>query len=99
MPDAPTLLNRLVPRDPDDARGWILRAGVALFFVLFGVDHFSNQPNSEWVVIFAKIGVGQWFRVATGVIEVAGAALLVFPWTRFIGAGLLVATMLGAIVA
>ena len=31
------------------------------------------------VALFHDIGVGQWFRYVTGIIEVTGAALLVVP--------------------
>ena len=49
------------------------------------------------VEMFDRIGVGQWFRYLTGVIEVLGAILLLVP--RFCGAGalLLTATMIGAV--
>ena len=82
-----------------DWTGWLYRCLVAAVFIAFGVDKFSGGPNSEWVRIFARIGFGQWFRVATGAIEIAGAVLYVFPWTLRIGALLLSCAMLGAIVA
>lgn len=82
-----------------DAGGWILRAGVAAFFVMFGWDKFDSTPGGEWIRIYDRIGFGQWFRIATGIIEVGGAVLYIFPLTcRFAGA-LLGATMLGAIIA
>jgi putative oxidoreductase len=46
--------------------------------------------------MFAKIGVGQWFRYFTGVTEVAGAVLLLIPVIGFAGAVTLLATMVGA---
>lgn len=82
-----------------DLVGWVLRFGVALFFVAFGVEKFGSDPHNPWIGIFAKIGFGQWFRTATGVIECAGAALLIFPLTTRIAAVILGATMLGAIIA
>jgi putative oxidoreductase len=51
------------------------------------------------VRIFARIGLGQWFRVATGLIEVAGGALLILPITKRLGAAVLAITMVGACVA
>jgi uncharacterized membrane protein YphA (DoxX/SURF4 family) len=82
-----------------DLGGWILRAGVAAFFVAFGWDKFNSAPGSEWVGIFRRIGFGQWFRIMTGIIEVGGAALYIFPLTCRIGAALLATTMVGAIIA
>lgn len=48
---------------------------------------------------FEAIGVGQWFRYLTGVIEVGSAILLFVPGKQAIGAGLLVCTMIGATLA
>ena len=82
-----------------DVGGWILRAGIGAIFVFAGLDKFDGSPNGEWVRIFARIGLGQWFRIATGAIEVGGGVLLVFPWTTRAGAALLAATMFGAMLA
>ena len=51
------------------------------------------------VATFDAIGVGQWFRYVTGAIEVASAVLLFVPGKQVYGAGLLVCTMIGAVVA
>lgn len=83
-------------RRESDLGGWVLRGGVALFFVLMGAEKFSNAPHSPWIGIFAQIGLGQWFRYFTGVVEVAGALLYVAPRTLPIGALLLSCAMLGA---
>ncbi|MBF9047801.1 DoxX family membrane protein [Rhodobacterales bacterium LSUCC0031] len=48
---------------------------------------------------FDMIGVGQWFRYLTGVIEVGAAILLWVPGLRALAAGALVVTMIGAIIA
>src|SRR5690349_1267053 len=83
------------PRDP----AFLVRLGVALVFVMFGFDKFDSRPNSEWVSIFARIGFGQWFRVVTGCVEIAGGVLLLPRATGRAGAAILGATMLGAAVA
>ena len=49
------------------------------------------------VQLFNAIGVGQWFRYATGTIEVVAATLLLVPSLAFFGAALLIPTMVGAI--
>ena len=48
---------------------------------------------------FEAIGIGQWFRYLTGVIEVGSAILLFVSGKQAIGAGLLVCTMIGAILS
>ncbi len=49
------------------------------------------------VQTFDAIGLGQWFRVLTGAIEITGALLIFAPRLQFFGAGILATTMLGAI--
>ncbi len=51
------------------------------------------------VATFEEIGVGQWFRYVTGIIEIAGAALLWVRGREIFGAGLLAVTMVGAVLA
>ncbi|HXT17512.1 MAG TPA: DoxX family protein [Gemmatimonadaceae bacterium] len=77
----------------------MIRVGVALIFVSIGLGKFDSRPGSEWVLIFARIGLGQWFRVFTGVVEVLGGVLMAPPRTSRYGALLLAATMLGAAIA
>lgn len=48
------------------------------------------------VQTFAGVGVGQWFRYLTGIIEIGSAVLRGVPGRQAIGAGLLVCTMIGA---
>lgn len=86
-------------RTQRDAAFWVIRVGVAFLFVAFGFGKFDSRPNSEWVSIFAKIGLGQWFRVATGWTEIVGGILLLPPATRIAGAAVLGVTMAGAAVA
>ena len=58
---------------------------------LFGVEMMVGT--------FEAIGVGQWFRYVTGIIEIGGAALLFVPGLQAFGAGLLTCTMIGAVIA
>lgn len=48
---------------------------------------------------FELLGLGQWFRYVTGVIEVGSAILLWVPGLAAYGAGLLTCTMVGALIA
>ena len=85
-------------RELTDVRGWLLRILVAVLFVLFGLGKFNSDPRGEWFKIFARIGFGQWFRVATGLIELIGGVLFLLPGTARIAAIPLAATMLGAMI-
>lgn len=74
---------------------WILQILLALLFLLVGAAKFGPH-NAVWVEIFAAIGIGQWFRVFTGALEILCAVLLVIPRTAGIAAALLSCTMVGA---
>jgi len=77
---------------------WMIRIGVALAFVVYGTEKLTAAPGSAWVVLFDRIGLGQWFRYVTGALQLTGAALLVIPRTTVVGAAALACTMVGAIV-
>jgi putative oxidoreductase len=84
-------------RDPPSALSdWILRGGIGVAFVIFGVEKFPSGPGSEWVNLFQRIGAGQWFRYFTGVVEVLGGVLVLIPWTVTAGLALLACTMVSA---
>jgi uncharacterized membrane protein YphA (DoxX/SURF4 family) len=51
------------------------------------------------VALFDAIGIGQWFRYATGLIELSSAVALLVPSFAVFGALALVVTMVGAIAA
>ena len=78
------------------ATTWALRISVALVFAGTGLEKLPNDPTSYWVHIFADIGLGQWFRYFTGVVETVGGLLFLIPAATTVGAALLVASMVGA---
>ena len=83
-----------------DFVSWLPRAGVAMFFVLIvGLDKMSTDPHGPWVKTFDQIGLGQWLRYVTGVIQISGGLLFLMPRTMTIGALLLGGTMVGAMAA
>lgn len=75
---------------------WVLRGGVAIFFLIFGLEKFSATPGSHWVVLFQQIGAGVWFRHFTGVVETLGAVLVLIPRITAIGIWLIACAMAGA---
>jgi putative oxidoreductase len=70
---------------------------VGLLFVLIGYTKFNGNPRGEWYQTFERIGLGQWFRVFTGLVQVSGGILMCIPRTLFVGAVLLASTMIGAV--
>lgn len=72
-----------------------LRALLTLAFVgaggakLFGVEMM--------VATYETIGLGQWFRYLTAIVEIGGAILLWLPNRQALGSALLGATMVGAV--
>lgn len=76
---------------------WCLQVLLALTFLGASSAELMGQP--QMVEIFKAVGIGQWFRYVTGILELTGAVLIVVPKTRSVGAGLLVAIMLGAVAA
>ena len=74
---------------------WIASLLLAVIFLSEGAAKF---PESRlWLRVFDQIGLGQWFRYFTGVVEIAGALLILVPATRLWGAVLLACTMCGAL--
>ena len=83
-------------RDRNVLADWMARGAFALLFGIFGAEKFNSTPGSEWVKLFQEIGMGQWFRYFTGVVELLGAALLLIPPTVTAGLAILAATMFSA---
>ena len=77
---------------------WVLQGVLALVFLYSGASKFSPR-GIFWIELFARIGLGQWFRYFTGSLEVVCAVLLLIPGTSAIAAVLLGCTMAGAILA
>jgi putative oxidoreductase len=73
-----------------------LEAVVAAAFFAAGATKLAAAPFE--VQLFAQIGLGQWFRVVTGVVQIVGAFALVYPRLASIGGLWLGFTMLCAVV-
>ena len=65
-------------------------------FLFAGGSKLAGQQ--AMVDTFGQIGLGQWFRYLTGIIEVGSAVLLLVPSLAFFGAAALVVTMIGAVI-
>jgi len=74
---------------------WTIQIPLAAFFVMAGLSKLAGAP--EMIALFDAVGIGQWFRYVTGVIEVSGAVLLLIPAFAGIGGLLLAIVMAGAI--
>src|SRR5262245_61758059 len=88
----------------EDERGWtnhlkvwLPRVAAALLFFFIGLSKFGRQ--SRWIATFEQIGFGQWFRYATGIIQVVGSVMILVPRIFLLGIMMLAATMVGAMVA
>lgn len=74
---------------------WILQILTAAFFLMSGLSKIIGAP--DMITLFEAVGIGQWFRIATGVLEILSAVLLVTPKLASLGASILMMVMLGAI--
>src|SRR6476620_3988852 len=75
---------------------WAVQIALVGMFLLAGGSKLLGAP--AMVGLFDAIGIGQWFRYLTGLIEVGSALALLVPSFTVFGALALVATMVGAIV-
>ena len=73
---------------------WVVRGLLALAFAGAGGAKLYGVPML--VESFQHIGLGQWFRYLTGVLEVLGAILILTPSLAAFGAVLLICIMIGA---
>lgn len=76
---------------------WVLKIVFALAFIGAGCAKLYGLP--QMVAEFDTIGLGQWFRYFTAIMEIGGAILLLIPKTTFFGAVVLTAVCIGAFFA
>jgi putative oxidoreductase len=74
---------------------WTVQGILAAAFLAAGSAKLAGVPFM--VELFDQIGIGQWFRIVTGVVEVAGAIALVVPSLASVGALWLGFTMVCAV--
>ena len=76
---------------------WTLSGLVGLLFMGAGAAKLAG--TAVMVEMFGKVGLGQWFRYFTGLLEVAGGIGLLIPRYAFYAAVLIAIVMVGAIIA
>jgi uncharacterized membrane protein YphA (DoxX/SURF4 family) len=74
---------------------WVLQGLLAAAFLAAGGAKLAGVPMM--VQIFDQIGMGQWFRIVTGLVEVAGAVALLVPGFAALAGAWLGATMFFAV--
>jgi putative oxidoreductase len=76
---------------------WSLQVLLAAAFLAAGAAKLAGPDMM--VKQFEAIGLGQWFRYLTGILEIVAAVLLLIPRRAGYGALLLIPIMLGAVAA
>ncbi len=84
----------------DTTKKWILLGVRAFLTLAFAAAGIAKLMGVQMLVDeFAVIGLGQWFRYVTGIVELGSAVALWVPGLTAYAAGLLVCTMIGALTA
>src|SRR3989449_5103763 len=76
---------------------WVLRITAAIILLQTLFFKFTAAPES--IYIFTKVGAEPWGRIGSGVVELIAAILLMVPRTAWLGAGIALGVMAGAIVS
>ena len=76
---------------------WVLRILVAGLFGFAAFMKLSGQPTM--VEEFGVVGLGDWFRIFAGLVQIVGAAAVLYPVTTAWGALLLLCVDVGAFIA
>lgn len=76
---------------------WIARLAAAI--IMLQTLYFKFTGQSESIYIFSALGIEPWGRYGSGIVELIASILILIPATSWIGAGLGLGVMLGAIVS
>jgi|SRR5215467_6725307 len=74
---------------------WVCRIAAALILLQTLFFKFTAAPES--VYIFSKVGLEPWGRIGSGMAELIAAILILIPRTSWLGAGLALGVMIGAV--
>ena len=76
---------------------WVLRLIPAL--ILLQTLFFKFTAAEESVYIFSTLGIEPWGRIGSGIVELFAGCLLLYRPLSWLGAGLALGTMSGAILS
>ena len=76
---------------------WICRLAAAVILLQTLFFKFTGAPES--VYIFTKVGLEPWGRLGSGVVELIAAILILIPRTTWLGAGIALGVIGGAIMS
>ena len=76
---------------------WICRVVAAVILLQTLFFKFTGAPES--VYIFTKVGLEPWGRIGSGVVELIAAVLLLWPGLTWLGAGIALGVIGGAIMS
>jgi len=82
---------------PELIASWICRVAAAVILLQTLFFKFTGAPES--VYIFTKVGLEPWGRIGSGIVELIAAVLLLWPGLAWLGAGLALGVIGGAIVS
>ncbi len=76
---------------------WAVRLVAAI--ILLQTLYFKFGGAAESVYIFSTLGVEPWGRIGSGIVELMASILILIPRTSWIGAGIGLGVMAGAILS
>jgi uncharacterized membrane protein YphA (DoxX/SURF4 family) len=76
---------------------WAVRLVAAI--ILLQTLYFKFGGEAESIYIFSTLGVEPWGRIGSGVVELIASILILVPRTSWVGAGLGLGVMAGAILS
>lgn len=76
---------------------WICRLAAAVILLQTLFFKFTGAPES--VYIFTKVGLEPWGRIGSGVVELIAAILILTPRLTWLGAGIALGVIGGAIMS
>lgn len=74
---------------------WLARLVAA--FIMMQTLYFKFSASPESVYIFTTVGMEPWGRIGVGVMELIASVLLLISATAWLGAGIALGLMVGAI--
>ena len=76
---------------------WICRVAAAVILLQTLFFKFTAAPESVYIV--TKVGLEPWGRIGSGAVELIAAIFILIPRTTWLGAGLALGVMIGAILS